>query len=103
MEKIIAAQEQFDGKKERSRKLNKTVNKNAADILSNIATKIPYTITTNNFEDVGMVTTTSKASEDRKTGGNLTFTNTAEQPTATFATVFQSECFECSTIMVSDY
>jgi hypothetical protein len=58
-EKIVAAQEPFDGKKERSRKLNKTVNKNAAEILSNIATKIPYTITTNNFEDVGMVTTTS--------------------------------------------
>lgn len=38
-EKIVAAEEQFNAKKELSRRLNKTVNKNAADVLSNIAIK----------------------------------------------------------------
>lgn len=75
-------------KKNGLRLLNKTVNTNAADILSNIATKISHTITTNNFEDVGMVTTTSKASEDRKTGSSLTFTDTTEQSAATNAQRF---------------
>jgi len=37
--KIVVVGDQINGKKERSRKLNKTVNINAADILSNIAAK----------------------------------------------------------------
>lgn len=61
--KIIAVQEQFHGKKERSRKLNKTVNSNAADILPNIATKISHTIATNYPKNAGLATTTSKASD----------------------------------------
>jgi hypothetical protein len=47
--------------------LNKTVIKNATDILSNIATKISHPLTTNNSKNVGVVTTAPKASKDRKT------------------------------------
>ena len=67
-----------NGKKERSRKFNKTVEINAADILSNIAAKISHTIATNNFKDAGVVTTTSKASEARKISSYFTFTDTTE-------------------------
>ncbi|RUT06362.1 hypothetical protein DSM107010_52450 [Chroococcidiopsis cubana SAG 39.79] len=74
-----------------------------SDILSNIATEIPDTITTNYPKNAGMATTASKASEDRKASGDATVTNTTEQPPAAFATVSQPECFECSTVMVSDY
>ena len=58
--------------------IDKTVNKNAANILSNIATEISDTIATNYPKNAGMATTVSKASEDRKTGGNSTFTDTTE-------------------------
>lgn len=102
-EKIAAAQGQFNDKKERSRRLNKTVNTNAADSLSNIATKISHTLATNNSKNVGVATTVSKASEDGKAGSDTTVTNTTEQSAATSVTVFQFECFECSTVMVSDY
>ena len=44
-------------KKNGLRLLNKTVNKNAADILSNIATKIPYTIATRYPKNAGVATT----------------------------------------------
>jgi uncharacterized protein YfiM (DUF2279 family) len=97
----VTAQSLFHGKKERSRKLNKTVIKNAADILSNIATKISHPIATNYPKNAGMATTTSKASEDRKTGSNLTFTDTTEQSAATFAKILKSRCFERSVAVVS--
>ena len=74
--KISVVGDQINGKKERSRKIDKTVKINAADILSNIAAKISHTIATNNFKDAGVVTTVSEASEDRKTSSNLAFTDT---------------------------
>jgi hypothetical protein len=43
-----------------------------SDILSNIAPKIPNTIATNYPKNAGVATTAPKASENRKTGGNLT-------------------------------
>jgi hypothetical protein len=55
-----------NGKKERSRKLNKTVEINAADILSNIATKISHAIATNYPQNASVATTASKTSENRK-------------------------------------
>lgn len=45
----------------------KTVIKNVAEILPNIATKIPDTITTNYSKNAGVATTASKASKNRKT------------------------------------
>jgi hypothetical protein len=100
-EKIVVAGAQFNGKKERSRKLNKTVNTNAANILSNIATKISHTLATNYPKNAGVATTAPKASEDRKISSYLTFTDTTEQPAATFAKVFKSGCVECSVTVVS--
>ena len=47
--------------------MNKTVNKNAADILSNIATKISHSIATNYPKNAGVATTEPEASENRKT------------------------------------
>jgi hypothetical protein len=91
----------FNGKKERSRRLNKTVEINAADILSNIATKISDAIATNYPKNAGVATTTSKASKDRKISSSFTFTDTTEQPTATFAKVFKSGCLERSVAVVS--
>jgi hypothetical protein len=59
-----------------------------SDILSNIAPKIPNTIATNYPKNAGVATTAPNASENRKTGGNLTFTNTTEQSAATNAQRF---------------
>jgi hypothetical protein len=100
-EKIAVAGDPFHGRKERSRGLNKTVNTNAADILSNIATKISRSLATNNFEDASVATTASKTSEARKISSYLTFTNTTEQSAATFAKVFKFGCIECSVAVVS--
>jgi hypothetical protein len=58
--------------------LNKTVNRNAADILSNIATKISHALAANNLEDASVATTVSKTSEAGKISSYLTFTNTTE-------------------------
>jgi len=93
--------EQFHDKKERSRKLNKTVIKNAVLILSNVLRKIPESITVNNPKNVGMVVTVAKASEDRKISCNTTFTNTTKQSATTFTKVFDFKYFECSAAMVS--
>jgi hypothetical protein len=71
--------------------LNKTVKINAADILSNIAAKISHALATNYAKNAGVVTTASKTSENRKTGSNLTITNTTEQPTATNAQRFLNQ------------
>jgi len=71
---------QINGKKERSRKLNKTVQINAAAILSNIAAKIYHALATNNSKDAGVVATASKASKDRKISSHFTFTYTTKQP-----------------------
>jgi hypothetical protein len=68
--------------------LNKTVITNAADILSNIARKISHSIATNHPKNTGVATVASKASENRKTSGNLTFTNTTKQSAATNAQRF---------------
>jgi hypothetical protein len=100
-EKIAVASDPFHGKKERSRRLNKTVNTNAADILSNIAAKISHTLATNYPKNASVATTASKASKNRKTSSHFTFTHTTKQPTATFAKVFKSGCFECSPAVVS--
>jgi hypothetical protein len=43
--------------------LNKTAIKNAADILSNIATKVSHPIATNYSENAGVATTASKISK----------------------------------------
>ena len=86
--KIAVVGDQINGKKERSRRLNKTVNKNAADILSNIAAKISHTLATNNSKNAGLVATRSKASEDRKISSHLAFTDTTEQSAATNAQRF---------------
>ena len=99
--KIAVVGDQINGKKERSRRFNKTVNKNAADILSNIAAEISHTLATNNSKNAGLVTTATKASEDRKISSHLAFTDTTEQSAATFAKVFKSGCFECSAAVVS--
>ncbi len=48
-----------------------------------------------------MATTASEASEDRKAGSDATVTNTTEQPTAAFAEIFKSRCFERSPAVVS--
>ncbi|MBW4641009.1 MAG: hypothetical protein KME05_22870 [Gloeocapsa sp. UFS-A4-WI-NPMV-4B04] len=76
--KIAIVGDQINGKKERSRRLNKTVNSNAADILSNITAKTSYTRATNNSKNAGVVATGSKASEDRKISRCLTFAHTTE-------------------------
>jgi hypothetical protein len=76
--KISVVSNQIDGKKERSRKIDKTVEINDADILSNIVRKISHVLTINHFKNVGMVITGAKASEDRNTCSNTTFTNTTE-------------------------
>ena len=76
--KISVVGDQINGKKERSRKIDKTVKINAADILSNIAAKISHPFATNHVKNVGVVVTASKASEDRKTCSNTTFTNTTK-------------------------
>ena len=99
--KIFVISDQINGKKERSRKIDKTVKINAADILSNISGKIPDALTTNNSENAGVVATEPKASEDRKIGSDTTIANTTKQQTTTFTKVSNSECFECSTAVVS--
>ena len=76
--KIFVVSNQINGKKERSRKIDKTVEINAADILSNIARKISHALATNHLKNVDMVITRTKASEDRKACRNTTFTNTTE-------------------------
>ncbi len=77
--------------------MNKTVEINAPDILSNIAPKISHAIATNYSKNAGVATTASIASEDRKTAGsNLTLTDTTEQSAATFTKVFKSGYFERS-------
>ena len=76
--------------------MNKTVHTNDADILSNIAAKISHSIATNYPENAGVATTTAKASENRKTSSNLTFTNTTKQSAATLTEIFKSRCFKCS-------
>lgn len=76
--KISVCGEQFHDKKERSDKLNKTVIKNVAFILSNLTRKIPESITVNHTKNVGMVTTVSKTSKNRKTCSHVTFTHTTK-------------------------
>ncbi len=88
-------------KKNGLRLLNKTVNINAADILSNIAAKISHAFTTNYSKNAGVVAPAPKASEDRKISRHLTFTNTTEQPTETFTKIFKSRCFEHRVAVVS--
>ncbi len=80
--------------------MNKTVITNAADILSNIATKVSHPIATNYPKNAGVATTAPEASEDRKTSGNFTFTNTTKQSAATFAEIFKFRCFERSPAVV---
>lgn len=67
--------------------MNKTVIKNVAFILSNVTRKIPESITVNYLKNVGVVTTVSKTSKNRKTGSNATFTHTTEQSATTFTKV----------------
>lgn len=55
--KIAVVSDQINGKKERSRRLNKTVNQNAADILSNISAKTSHTRAINNSKNAGVVAT----------------------------------------------
>ena len=88
-------------KKNGLRLLNKTVNTNAADILSNIAAKISHASATNYPKNAGVATTAPQASKNRKISSCFTFTNTAEQSTATFTKVFKSGCFERSINVVS--
>ncbi len=76
--KIAVVGDQINGKKERSRRLNKTVNSNAADILSNITAKTSHTRATNNSKNAGVVATASKASKDRKISRRVTFAHTTE-------------------------
>ena len=83
--------------------MNKTVSKNAANTLSNIAPKTSITLTTSNSKNVGVIATASKASEDRKTGGNATFTNPTEYSATTSATVFQSQYLNYSVVVVFSY
>jgi hypothetical protein len=51
---------------------------NAADILPNIATKVPHANATNYSKNAGVATTASKASKNRKISSCFTFTNTTE-------------------------
>ena len=81
--------------------MNKTVITNAADILSNIATKVSHPIATNYPKNAGVATTAPEASEDRKTSGNFTFTNTTKQSATTLTKVLNFECFEHRAAMVS--
>ena len=81
--KVSVWGEQFRDKKERSHKLNKTVIKNVAFILSNLTRKIPESITVNHTKNVGMVTTVSKTSKNRKTCSHVTFTYTTKQSPTT--------------------
>ena len=96
-----ACGEQFRDKKERSRELNKTVIINAALILSNVLREILESIAVNHSKNAGVVVTVPKASEDRKTSRNNTFTYTTKQSATTFTKVLNFECFECSAAMVS--
>jgi hypothetical protein len=99
--KMSTSGEQFHGKKERSRKLDKTVIKNVAFILSNVTRKIPESITVNHPENVGVVTTVSKTSKNRKTCSHIAFTNTTKQSATTLTKVLNFECFEHRAAMVS--
>ena len=99
--KILDSGEQFHGKKERSRKLNKTVIKNIAFILSNVTRKVPESITVNHPKNVGVVTTVSKTSKNRKTCRHIAFTHTTKQSATTLTKVLNFEYFECSAAMVS--
>ena len=60
-----ACGEQFCDKKERSRKLSKTVIINAALILSSVPRKILKSVAVNHSKNAGVVITVPKASEDR--------------------------------------
>ena len=98
-----ACGEQFCDKKERSRKLSKTVIINAALILSSVPRKILKPITVKHSKNAGVVITVSKASEDRKISCNPAFTDTTKQSAATSAKVSNSECNKCSVAMVSNH
>jgi HlyD family secretion protein len=57
----------------------------------------------NHSENVGVVARKSKAGKVRETGCNTTFAHTTKQSEATFTKVFNAECLECSTAMVSHH
>jgi hypothetical protein len=66
------------GKKERSRQLSKTVIKNDAIILSNLARKVLELSPTNYLKNVGLAASNSKTSEIRKTSSYPAFTHPTE-------------------------
>ncbi len=79
---------------------NKTVIKNATNILSSSATKVSKSISTNYIEAVNLVTPKPQTSKNRKIGSDAAFTHSTKQPSSPHTTFLKPKKIKCSSPVV---